>query len=201
VVALLPGALYVWSYERIVGRWGIGLADRLLRFFGVSVIFHAVAAPATYRIWHDYLGTNALRPKELLPWWLWLVALLYVAVPSVLGTVVGSATKKGQDWPKLLTGATPAPRAWDFLFSGEPKGWILLRLKSGRWVGGAYRDGSYIAAYPEPADLFLSAEAVVDQQTEDFVRDAQTGEPVETGFGLLVRWDEVEYLEASLNES
>lgn len=40
-VALLAGALYVWAFERQAGRWGIGLSDRLLRFVGGSVLFHA----------------------------------------------------------------------------------------------------------------------------------------------------------------
>jgi hypothetical protein len=32
LLALLPGAIYIWSFERVVGRWGIGLSDRVLRF-------------------------------------------------------------------------------------------------------------------------------------------------------------------------
>lgn len=38
-IAILPGALYVWGFERIVGNWGIGLSDRLLRFLGASLSF------------------------------------------------------------------------------------------------------------------------------------------------------------------
>ncbi len=37
VLALVPGALYVWGFERVVGNWGVRLSDRLLRFVGVSV--------------------------------------------------------------------------------------------------------------------------------------------------------------------
>jgi hypothetical protein len=194
LIAFLPGALYIWSYERIVGRWGVGLADRLLRFFGASVVLQAVAAVATYRIWHDYLREGALHPNETLPLWLWPVTLAYVAAPIALGTIVGRATRQGRDWARLFTGASPAPTAWDALFSGEPRGWVLLCLKSGRWVGGEYGEDSYAAGYPEPADLFLSAEAVVDQAKEDFVR-GDDGEPIKLRWGLLVRWDEVEYLE------
>ena len=59
VVALLPGALYVWAFERQAGRWGIGLSDRLLRFVGGSALFHAAAAPLTYWIWADrYRGSG-----------------------------------------------------------------------------------------------------------------------------------------------
>jgi hypothetical protein len=180
----------------MVGRWGIGLSDRLLRFFGASVVFHALAALSTYRIWHDYLREGALQPHQLLPWWLWLVALAYVAVPIAIGTVIGRATKAGKGWAKLFTGASPAPTAWDAVFSGNAAGWVLMRLKSGRWVGGKFSEESYAAGFPEPADLFLSSEAPVDQVLEDFVR-GEDGEPQELGWGLLVRWDEVEYLEVN----
>jgi hypothetical protein len=71
-----------------------------------------------------------------------------------------------------------------------------MRLKSGRWVGGAYSDGSHVAGYPEPADIYIAQELAVNQLAGDFLRDEQTGEPMpEGGYGLLVRWDEVEYLE------
>jgi hypothetical protein len=97
-----------------------------------------------------------------------------------------------------LTGPDPAPRAWDYLFQYENDGWIRLRLKSGIWIGGAYADAggrrSYAAGYPEPQDLFLAAVAEVDPETGEFTRD-QKGAVTVFDSGLLVRWDEVEYLE------
>ena len=50
-IELLPGAMYIWSFERQAGRWGIGLSDRVLRFVGASAIFHAFFAPASYWFW------------------------------------------------------------------------------------------------------------------------------------------------------
>ena len=44
VLALLPGALYVWALERQTGAWGIRLSDRLFRFVGFSAVLHAVLA-------------------------------------------------------------------------------------------------------------------------------------------------------------
>jgi hypothetical protein len=75
-------------------------------------------------------------------------------------------------------------------------GWVLLRLKSGRWVGGEFGASSFAAGYPEPVDIFIAKEFEVDQDAEDFVRNPD-GDPVERGWGLLVRWDEVEYLVVS----
>ena len=41
LLAFLPGALYVWAFEREAGGWGLGVTDRVLRFVGVSAVFHA----------------------------------------------------------------------------------------------------------------------------------------------------------------
>jgi hypothetical protein len=60
VVALLPGALYVWGFEGQLGLWGIRLVDRLLRFFGYSAGFHALLSPGTYWFYATYAETGRL---------------------------------------------------------------------------------------------------------------------------------------------
>lgn len=198
VVALLPGALYVWSFERIVGAWGIGLSDRILRFVGFSVVFHALLAPLGYRLWIDFVRSGRLQSGRL-PLILWLVPVAYVAVPIAAGTSVARATLRDQRWAKLFTGPAPAPRAWDELFTTHPDGWLRLRLKSGTWIGGGYvvrEDGtrSYAAGYPHAQDLYLAEAVEVDPDTGEFLTD-DSGDPVPRGSGILVRWPEVEYLE------
>lgn len=198
MLALLPGALYVWSFERIVGAWGIGFSDRVLRFVGFSVAFHALLAPLGYWLWIDFVRSGRLRSGEL-PLLLWLVPLAYVALPVLMGTVVAWGTLRDRGWARLFTGPAPAPRAWDELFTTHPDGWIRLRLKSGTWLGGGYvvrEDGvrSYAASYPEAQDLYLAEAAEIDPETGDFILD-DFDHPVPRGSGILIRWEEVEYLE------
>jgi hypothetical protein len=195
-IALLPGALYVWAFERQAGRWGIGLSDRLLRFVGGSALFHAAAAPLTYWVWTDQ--APSARASEPLTWWLWLLVLAYVGAPSVLGTVVGRGVRAEKPWTTWFTGPDPAPRGWDHLFGQKADGWVRLRMKSGGWLGGAFADAngrrSYAAGYPEPQDLYLAAAVELDQETGAFVVDDDGNVPLLEG-GLLVRWEEVEHLE------
>ncbi len=196
VVALLPGAVYTWMFERGVGRWGVGFSDRLLRFFGISAAFHVLAAPATYALWRDYLREDAQPGLNDLPWWLWLVALAYVGVPAVLGAFVAYGYHHPWRWAAAVVGHGAPPTAWDAIFSGRPAGWVLMKLRSGDWIGGEYAEGSYAGGYPEPADLFLSRQCPVNPDDEDFVRGPD-GEPISYGYGVLVRWEEVEYLEVT----
>lgn len=200
VLALLPGALYTWAFERSVGRWGIGFSDRLFRFIGISAFLHALAAPATYAIWRDYLREDAQPGLNNLPGWMWGAALLYVAVPSALGYLVAFGYQRQWKPIRAVMGSSAPPTAWDAIFSGNPAGWVLMRLQSGRWIGGEYAKGSYAGGYPEPADLFLSKECWVDQEVEDFIRGAD-GLPIPNAFGVLVRWEEVEYLQVTPTEA
>lgn len=175
------------------------MADRTLRFLGITAAFQAVIAPLSYRIWEDYLRHGAEHRHDL-PLWLWPVVLAYIGVPAVLGTVLGYHFNRGKKWAQVIVGPTAPPTAWDALFSGDPTDlFVLMKLKSGGWLGGQYVEGSYVGGYPEPADIYLRRELMVDQEEGDFVR--RTGpndEFVETGsFGVLVRWAEVEYLEVS----
>ena len=114
------------------------------------------------------------------------------------GTLVGIGTRNGDSWARLFTGPDPAPRAWDHFFASRPDGWMRMRLKSGVWIGGAYApsDGglqSYAAGYPEPQDLFLAETVEIDPESGKFV--LVDGTPMFRGTSLLIRWDEVEFLE------
>lgn len=197
VVALLPGALHIWAFERLAGRWGVGLSDRLLRFVGVSALVHALFAPATYLLWRFYWPLS--QSGHPLSWWMWLVPLAYVLLPLATGTGIGLASRAGRTWVRVFAGPDPAPRAWDYLFQGNRDGWIRLRLKSGTWIGGAFAttEGglrSYTSGYPEAQDVFFATAADVDPDTGDFLF-TEDGTPRLRAGGVLVRWEEVEYLE------
>lgn len=77
---------------------------------------------------------------------------------------------------------------------------MRLRLKSGAWIGGAYAQPeggpkSYAAGYPEPQDLFLAETVETDPETGEFMLEADGRTPRLRGGSILIRWDEVEYLE------
>jgi hypothetical protein len=196
VLVMLPGALYVWAFDRQAGRYGIGLSDRILRFAGGSAVLLAIFAGPLYAVHAAY--TQPFLAGEPLPVWLAILPVAYVGVPLSVGTLLGVGLRKDWRFAQLLTGPDPAPRAWDYVFQYDVDGWIRCRLKSGTWLGGAYADAngkrSYAAGYPEPQDLYLAASVEVDPRTGAFLLDEQGQLRLGSG-GLLVRWDEVEYLE------
>jgi hypothetical protein len=222
LVGVMPGALYVWAFEREIGRWGIGLSDRILRFLGFSAIFHAVFIVPELWVYSNYLhrrtvvngriaftnlvttGAHACpfrgQGSSCLPIGLWPVVLGYVAVPLAVGLAAASLVRRGSRWGRWIAGRAPAPRAWDFLFASRPSGLVRFRLKdSGAWIGGLFGAHSYAAGYPEtPQDLFI--ERVFRMREDGSFEEDDEGQLVSLGSGILVRWDEVETLEFFLLE-
>lgn len=207
---VLPGALYTWGIERVIGHWGVGLADRLLRFIGISACFHVALAPLTYHSYRAYFQAGALRAGSL-PIGSWLALLAYVFGPLVVGLIVGRGLRRQSRWARAIAGAHRAPRAWDMVFGLRRAGYVRIRLKDGTngngpcWLAGWYGlarspsgFGSYGARYPAPQDLYLAETFACDEQTGELLQ--REGSLVELNEGLLVRWDEVHYLYVTLSK-
>lgn len=152
-------------------------------------------------VYRHVVRTGSLRRGSINSWWFEAAALAWVLIPTAVGSGVGVAYKKGWRWAVLLIGEAPEPRAWDYLWRSGAQGVVRLKLKSGVWLAGMHSTPeagrrSFAAGYPEAGDLFLSTQLQVDRNTGEFARETD-GTPaiVAGGSGLLVRWDEVEYLD------
>ena len=196
---LLPGALATWGFERKVGAWGVGLADRIFRFVAWSAVQHVLAAPLGLLAWREYVHTGRLKSGDL-PLWLWPILIGYVLVPYVIGWWLGWGYQHQKGPAVFLVGTHPAPTAWEHLFGRKDQGTVRIRLKGGTYVAGLFvvlDDGrrSYAAGYPhEPTDLWLVKGVVVDRATGEFLLDIN-GSLQTMDAGLLIRYDEMESLE------
>jgi hypothetical protein len=180
LVSVLPGSLYTWAFERQAGSFGVALADRVLRFVGVSLIFHICFG------WPEYVFYRLLRDGLDHPYgWmrfalLWTGGLLYVAIPLVAGSVVGGlwvsrVGREGWQWLRTrlteqtelallqtLVGRNPAPRAWDAVFTARPNVFLRLQLVDGTWGAGAFNAAAYASGFPNEPDLLLSPAWTLD---------------------------------------
>lgn len=201
LLAGLPGALYTWAFERQVGQWGATASDRVLRFVAGSAVFHAIFAPVTYWVWLRFVHSGRLAGHGPVPLYLWVIALGYVAVPFLAGTLSGTrCASRPPDWSsRVVNGPNPAPRAWDHVFGHRQNlAWVRVKLKSGPFMAGLYAnlgsERSYASGFPYDQELFLLRAAQMDSSTGKYILDS-AGRPTVEPFGILVRWDEVEYLD------
>lgn len=89
----------------------------------------------------------------------------------------------------VLLGRTPAPRAWDNLFSERPSGYLRVRLDSGAWLAGRFADASYAGGFPYDPDLYLEEGWEIDAVTGD-LGEAGTGSPIYIPT-TAIKWIEV----------
>lgn len=203
----LPGAGYTWGFEQAVGGWGAGLADRTLRFIGGSAVFAVLTAPLTFWFYSGQVASGRFAQGRF--WWpSWPLAIGYVIVPFVVGRITGSALQSGRRWPTVLVGPAPAPRAWDHVFLAGRSAYVRVRLKDATagtdgWVLGIFSPhrvlGAYASGPPNEADLYLSDTAVAEPGTGEFLVDA-ANRPFLRGAGLLIRYDEILYIEVKWHE-
>ncbi|MDP5182988.1 DUF6338 family protein [Blastococcus sp. BMG 814] len=200
LLAVLPGASYTFAFERVAGAYGASLSDRLIRFAAASAVFHALFSGPELLLYRGLVVSGRLERAEIAAWQFELLALAYVLLPTAAGSVVGHGRNKRWPWVTWLTGTSPEPRAWDYLWTQPGKTMVVrLRLKSGPLVAGFFgkvegAPASYAAGYPEAQDLFLGLQVKVDAVNGEFVKDDEGRiQPVEGRTSLLVRWEEVEY--------
>lgn len=87
-VAVLPGAVYTWIYEREAGAFEVTLPDRLLRLAFASAALHIVLAPPLYATWWLALrGRESLGSAQFLA--LWCAGVAVLALSATVGHVVG----------------------------------------------------------------------------------------------------------------
>jgi hypothetical protein len=180
LVAVLPGAIYTWAFEREAGLYGVTLADRLLRFVAGSTFMHLVLG------WPEYLVFRlAIEDRERILAGqfavLWLGLLVLAGLPALAGTILGElyatrTSRTGWRWLRrwltanrerrllrILLGRDPAPRAWDDLFSEQLQCYLRVRTVGDTWLAGKFASGSYAGGYPNEPDLLLEEAYEVDQ--------------------------------------
>jgi hypothetical protein len=199
LLALLPGAVYVFTYERQVGSFGVNFTDRLIRFLSASAVFHALFAFAEYRAYLDLFRSGRLGRGELSSWQVETLAIGYLLVPAAAGLLVGQAWRRRPKWLTWVVAGAQPPRAWDDLFARGPEGYIRAKLKSGQWIAGYFGtapDGrkSYAAGFPHDQDLLITRRVDIDPESGDYVTTAD-GNARDLDGWLLVRWEELEILE------
>jgi hypothetical protein len=205
LLAVLPGGLYTWSFEREVGNWGVSLSDRVLRFVGFSALFHAVFSFPEYLIWSHFFHhltivegvirvDNPIADGSHLPWWLFIVPVGYVVLPMAAGFLTAQSALAGRSWARLLVGPNPQPRAWDRLFWASPSFLVRLRLKNETWIGGLFGRRSYASGYPEPQDLLL--ETTYQMEPDGSFQGDERDELIDLGSSVLVSWEDVHFMEA-----
>ncbi|MDQ1711847.1 MAG: hypothetical protein QOE45_1297 [Frankiaceae bacterium] len=171
LVSVLPGSLYMWAFERQASAYGVTLADRVLRFIGVSVAFDLLLAWPAYATWRAAFAGRPFGGGQFAL--AWVSVAVGFALPASAGTVIGGlySSRAGPDgWPRVrrLLGRTAErrlllvahgrgrePRAWDDLFTKHPTCFVKIKTVDGWWQAGWFGRQSSVGRFPHDSDIWL----------------------------------------------
>lgn len=211
IAAVLPGAAYTWAYERQASAYGITATDRIFRFIAISLLFHLVLGWGEYALYrHAFEGGGFYAGQFAAAWG---AAALAVVIPALVGTVLGGlyatrSDRAGWTWIRsrltaereqqllsAILGPTPAPRAWDNLFSDRPTMYVRLQTVGdgsglgGEVLAGLFAADSYAGKFPHAADLYLEQAWSVNA---DGSLDADLGYPLYVAAGQIARIETIQ---------
>jgi hypothetical protein len=197
VLAVLPGAVFMFAFEGRAGTYRIGRPDRTIRIIAASAALHALGAGVTYHLYRSYGITHRFEQGRVPAAAVEIAALVYVGLPYVVGWIFGILYAKEWNVSRKFGRSAYHPRAWDFIFTRQRPALIRMRLKSGDWLAGVYGSGegdvgSYASGFGQDPDLYLNPSVRIDRVTGEFAVD-EHGHPIPDGGSILLRWSEVEY--------
>jgi hypothetical protein len=129
----------------------------------------------------------------------WLIALMRSGAmnpatwyPAFFVVVIGAPAV----WPILFLWARkrawisrhvphPNSRVWDDVFGLRKEYWVIVHLKDGRMMGGAYLTQSFASSNPAQPELYIEEVWKLDEQTGEFL------EVVSGTAGMLILGDEI----------
>lgn len=193
-LAVVPGAVGTFSYERHAGPLPGDISERTVRFLIGTALLFPLSALIAWPVWTHVLhvkttggaGTvfrNRLETGEGVPILWTALPVVYVVAPWLAGLLAGRirvailkrSAKRAKAWRTPVT-----LKAWDRVFLRPGPKLISVRLRDGHWVGGLFGPQSYASPLASSAkELLLEVSYEVDVEGK-IVRDA-SGVPVEAG--------------------
>jgi hypothetical protein len=176
LIALLPGGVHTWAFERATGKSDQQASDRIPRFLAASAVYLVVfAVPATPIL--RAIAESARTGTTTAAWRYAAAFALLIVLPFTIGSLMGWLTSRRHEkgllgWlGRRIGGVGHATRAWDHLFAvKELTGTIRVVLADnthliGTWgrrekMGGLSGDPptvSYASGCPNPQrDLYIA---------------------------------------------
>lgn len=205
ILAIVPGAVLTFSYERHAGPLTSDSNDRTLRFIvGTAIVFPFTATLAIWTFTHVIsvpIGDPATghrnrlsEPSDISVWWTF-VPLIYITVPWMFGWLGGSL------WVELRRRAVatrtssfaPNLAAWDVVFLDPGPKLIAVKLRNGPWIAGIFAEASFASA-PAATQKELMLELRVEVDDLGQIQRDESGIPIERDGAVVVNYADVELM-------
>jgi Family of unknown function (DUF6338) len=205
LLAILPGAVLLFSYEHHAGPLAGDANERAIRFVvGTVLVFPYTATLAAWiytRVVHvpvdgsqDDFRNRLEHPTGISPAWT-LLPLAYVLVPWCLGWLAGKGrvSLRKRAVANRATSLVPGVAAWDIVFLEPGPKLISAKLRGGPWVAGVFSDSSFASASAgKHKELVLEAAVQVDDKGQ--IERDDTDTPILLPGAVVLNYADVELM-------
>jgi hypothetical protein len=179
VLFVMPGVVARVVYDRLVPAERRKLTDEFLGFITFSVLHFGL-----FQWLFDLVSAPSIEGNGAA--WRTIGRIFFIVILPA-GEAVAGATVLTSRWLNRWV-VSPIPKPWDFYFGQRKTCWVILRLKSGRMIGGYFGDNSYATSYPSPEQVYLEEVWQLDESGH-FVKR------IEESCGAIVSFSECETME------
>jgi hypothetical protein len=174
LILLVPGIVFTAVRGQLRGFRDVdrSVSSRILQAFLVSVIFDSIYIAIFGFALTQRLETGAPPSPTEVAVGSGLFFCIAIVIPSTVAWLIyGDAPmlRRPQSmFGRFRRGITNSryestPTAWDLATTQTTAQWVRVRIDKDVWVGGVFSNQSYFSTYPEPRDLFIERQYILDE--------------------------------------
>lgn len=179
ILFVIPGFISLKMYEILQPSIKKESAKLIIDAVAYSCINYAAWGIPLY-----YIVTEKIISPDSIFFYIYLFILLIVF--PVINPVVLIRIRKS----KFIANKLPHPtgRPWDYFFSLKQRCWVIVTMKDGSQIAGAYKNNAFASSAPEPEQIYLS---------EHWVLNADGGfeRPRNDTLGIIILSSEIKTVE------
>lgn len=175
---LIPGFVCIKTYTTLTGASSLDASKVIVDAIAFSCLTYAIASPVIYLAWENR--------------WLqagWTSFILWPALLFALPCIEALAwffLRKTQLFQKILP--HPTGKAWDHVFGSRRCYYVIITLKSGRRIGGAYGEASFTSSGSHEEQIYIEKIWEIDEE-QGFIEERKHT------CGMLISHDRIETIE------
>ncbi|MCM7097221.1 DUF6338 family protein [Enterobacter kobei] len=179
ILFVIPGFISLKIYEILQPSIKRESSKLVIDAIAYSCINYAAwGIPLYYMITTEILSLSSL--------FFYIYLFLLLIIFPIINPIVLNKLRKC----RFISDKLPHPtgRPWDYFFSLKQSCWVIVTMKDGSQVAGAYKNNAFASSCPEPEQIYLSEHWVLNS-------DGGFERPRNDTLGIIILSSEIKTLE------
>jgi len=154
-IFFVPGFISMKVYSLLIPSDSIDFSKSILEAVSFSCINFALLYVPIVSIHSDDF-------QYVHPVWYYIVTLIVLFIAPIVWPILYNKIISTSFFRRSIL--HPIQKPWDYVFGNKKPYWVIVHLKDGRRIGGAYLFKSFSSSYPAPEQIYLEELWQLDQE-------------------------------------